>query len=239
VRQQLQQQVREQVRHPRASNSPGAKRTGEHPATSEADAARSGEDAVETGGQAVKIRREAVDTRRSAAHKLTPPPQTQQLPNCNFPSPPLNSAMHIIYLLLAAAAGAAISLQAAANASLRTNLNDVRWATFFSITGTIVTAAVVMIALRPAFPSATVLRAAPWWNWIGGPLGALIVLSGAALAPKLGAASFIAAIVAGQLACSILLDHFAWMNLPQHLLTFPRIIGACLIFAGVLLVTRR
>jgi transporter family-2 protein len=80
------------------------------------------------------------------------------------------------------------------------------------------------------------MRAAPWWNWIGGPLGALIVLAGAALAPKLGAAAFIAAVVAGQLICSLVLDHFGLMNLPQQGLTTGRIIGAVMVFAGVLLV---
>ena len=80
------------------------------------------------------------------------------------------------------------------------------------------------------------MRAAPWWNWIGGPLGALIVLSGAALAPRLGAAAFIASVVAGQLLCSLLLDHFGLMNLPQQALTSGRLIGAALVFAGVLLV---
>ena len=147
--------------------------------------------------------------------------------------------MYLIFLLLATAAGAAISIQAAANGSLRANLNDVRWATFFSITGTIVTAVIVMLFIRPAFPSAAAIRSAPWWNWIGGPLGALIVLSGAALTQKLGAAAFIAAIVAGQLLSSILLDHFAWMDLPRQTITLPRALGVALVFIGVLLVTRR
>ena len=148
-------------------------------------------------------------------------------------------AMYFVFLFFAMLAGAAISIQAAANASLRANLNDVRWATFFSITGTIVTAVVVMLILRPAFPSAAALRSAPWWNWIGGPLGAAIVLSGAALTPKLGAAAFIAAIVAGQLASSILLDHFAWMDLQRQPITIGRALGVALVFAGALLVSRR
>ena len=98
------------------------------------------------------------------------------------------------------------------------------------------TVVVVMLVLRPTPPSAAAMRAAPWWNWIGGPLGALIVLAGAALAPKLGAAAFIAAVVAGQLICSLVLDHFGLMNLPQQGLTTGRIIGAVMVFAGVLLV---
>lgn len=147
--------------------------------------------------------------------------------------------MYLIFLLLATAAGAAISIQAAANASLRANLNDVRWATFFSITGTILTAVVVMLFLRPTLPSPAAIRSAPWWNWIGGPLGALIVLSGAALTPKLGAAAFIAAVVGGQLLSSVLMDHFAWMDLQHQSITLTRAIGVALVFTGVLLITRR
>ena len=144
--------------------------------------------------------------------------------------------MDTAWILLAAAAGACIALQAAANGSLRTNLDDPRYAAFFSICGTIVTAVLVMAALRPTPPPITAMRAAPWWNWIGGPLGALIVLAGAALAPRLGAAAFIAAVVAGQLVCSLVLDHFGLMNLPQQGLTAGRIIGAAMVFLGVLLV---
>jgi len=144
--------------------------------------------------------------------------------------------METVWILLASTAGACIALQAAANGSLRTNLGDPRYAAFFSICGTIVTAVAVMLLLRPAPPAAAAIRAAPWWNWIGGPLGAAIVLAGAVLAPKLGAAAFIAAVVAGQLCCSLLLDHFGLMNLPRQELTAVRLLGALLMFAGVLLV---
>ncbi|MFM9195073.1 MAG: DMT family transporter [Planctomycetia bacterium] len=144
--------------------------------------------------------------------------------------------MDSIWILSAATAGGCIALQAAANGSLRTNLDDPRYAAFFSICGTIMTAVLVMLVLRPSPPPVAALRATPWWNWIGGPLGALIVLAGAAIAPKLGAATFIAAVVAGQLVCSLLLDHFGLMDLPRQGLTAGRILGAALVFGGVLLV---
>ena len=146
--------------------------------------------------------------------------------------------MLFVWILLASAAGACISIQAAANSSLRAHLYDVRWATFFSICGTIVSAAIAMLIIRPDFPSVALVRSTPWWNWIGGPLGAVIVLSGAALTPKLGAAAFIAAVVAGQLACSTVLDHFALMNLPSHPFTLSRLLGIAFVFTGVLLITR-
>lgn len=142
----------------------------------------------------------------------------------------------MLWILLAAAAGSCIALQAAANASLRSHLGDVRYAAFFSICGTIITASAVMLALRPPFPTVAAFRSAPWWNWIGGPLGALIVVSGAFLTPKLGSAAFIAAVVAGQVVCSLLLDHFGWMELARQEITPGRAFGALLVVTGVLAV---
>lgn len=149
-----------------------------------------------------------------------------------MPSLPADS----VWLALAAAAGGCIALQAAANAALRNQIGDPRYAAFFSICGTILTASVFMLAIRPVPPAAAALRGAAWWNWIGGPLGALIVLAGATLTPRLGAAAFIAAVVGGQLVLSLLLDHYGLMNLRPQLLTPGRLLGAAMVFGGVLLV---
>jgi transporter family-2 protein len=91
-----------------------------------------------------------------------------------------------------------------------------------------------MLAVRPPTPAADAFRQTQWWNWIGGPLGALIVLAGAALTTYLGAAAFIAAVVGGQLVCSLVLDHFALMGLPEQSITPGRAVGAVLVVAGVL-----
>ncbi|MEI6256765.1 MAG: DMT family transporter [Planctomycetota bacterium] len=50
----------------------------------------------------------------------------------------------------------------------------------------------------------------------------------------MGAAAFIATFVAGQLICSLLLDHVGFMNLPQQSLTAGRLLGGLFVFAGVL-----
>ena len=91
-----------------------------------------------------------------------------------------------IFALLAVGAGICIALQAAANGKFRQNIDSPEYAAFFSICGTFLTAITAMLILRPAPPSAIALRETPWWNWIGGPLGALIVLAGAALTRELG-----------------------------------------------------
>jgi transporter family-2 protein len=140
------------------------------------------------------------------------------------------------WLGLAAAAGGCIALQAAANGALKQQLGDGRYAAFFSICGTILTAVAFMLAVRPAPPTAAAIRSAPWWNWIGGPLGGLIVLAGATLTPRIGAAAFITAVVGGQVICSLLFDHYGLMNVPQQGITTSRVLGGLMVFAGVLLV---
>lgn len=147
--------------------------------------------------------------------------------------------MHTTFFaLLAMGAGACIALQASANGKFRQNLGEhpqyALWAAFFSILGTVTTAMLVMLVMRPPMPSSETLRATPWWNWIGGPLGALIVLAGAALTRELGAALFIALVVGGQLLCSLILDHYALLGLSEQPITLGRVLGACLVVAGVL-----
>jgi transporter family-2 protein len=143
----------------------------------------------------------------------------------------------LVFMLLAAGAGACIATQAAANGKFRLNLGAgshfALWAAFFSICGTLVTAICAMLVFRPTAPSSVALRETQWWNWIGGPLGAVIVLAGAALVSELGAALFIALVVAGQLLTSLLLDHFALLGLAEQPITPGRVLGAGLVLAGV------
>lgn len=144
--------------------------------------------------------------------------------------------MNFIWLALAAGAGAGIALQATVNGSLRANIDSPWYASYFSIWGTFLTANLFLLLVRPALPAMNEIGGTPWWNWIGGPLGALIVLSGAALIPKLGAAAFIAAVVGGQLLFSLVLDHFGWLDLTQRTLTPGRLLGAVMVFSGVMMV---
>ena len=93
-------------------------------------------------------------------------------------------------------------------------------------------------ALRPQRPALSTLGAAPWWVWAGGLLGAVFVTAGAAFAPRLGAATFISVTIAGQVIVSILLDHFGALGFAARPVTPPRLLGALLLVAGVLLVRK-
>ena len=59
------------------------------------------------------------------------------------------------------------------------------------------------------------------------------MLAGAALVSHLSAALFIASVVAGQLVCSLALDHFGLLGLQPTPITPGRLLGAVLVVAGV------
>ncbi|MBA4062120.1 MAG: EamA-like transporter family protein [Isosphaera sp.] len=142
--------------------------------------------------------------------------------------------MTTIFALLAVGAGACIALQASANGTLGRFLDSRVYAAFFSICGTCVVTFTAMLAARPAAPSWEAVRTAPWWAWVGGPLGLMVVAAGAFLTRELGAALFIALVVGGQLLCSLVLDHYALMGLQEQPVTPGRLLGAALVVAGVL-----
>ena len=77
---------------------------------------------------------------------------------------------------------------------------------------------------------------APWWAWCGGLVGVAFVTIALLAVPRLGAGTFSAAILAGQLLGALALDHFGWLGLPQNSLTPARIGGALLLLAGVWLI---
>ena len=144
----------------------------------------------------------------------------------------------IVLLLLAVTAGVLLPLQAGINAQLRSALGSPLSAALVSfLVGTAGLAAVALV-LRGPIPIQAGWTASSPWQWSGGLLGALYVLATIVLAPKLGAATLIAAVVAGQMIGSLLLDQFGLVGFPIHPISVPRLVGASLVIAGVILVQR-
>ena len=76
----------------------------------------------------------------------------------------------------------------------------------------------------------------PWWMWTGGLCGALIVFGNAWLVPKVGVGVFSMALLVGQLALSMLMEHYGWLGAPHKPISWPKIVGILLMLAGVALI---
>lgn len=69
-------------------------------------------------------------------------------------------------------------------------------------------------------------------------MGVYYVLTVILSVPKIGTANVLTLIVAGQLLTAIAIEHFGWLHATPHPINTWRILGACLIVAGVYLVVR-
>jgi len=97
---------------------------------------------------------------------------------------------------------------------------------------------VYLLATRTSFPSLGIVARIPPYLWIGGVLGGLYVTLAIILTPKLGVATTMGLVVAGQIGVSIILDHFGLLGLDKHPVSAGRLFGAILLAAGVILVKR-
>ena len=145
--------------------------------------------------------------------------------------------MVLLFLAMAFAIGLAIPLQSAVNNALRASLRSgsVLAALVSFAVGTLALLAVSALTGQP-FAALGGLPRVPWWQWLGGFLGAFFVFGSTLLAPRIGLAAMISLIVAGQVCSSLLFDHFGFMGLEVRGLSWVRLLGAGLILAGAVLV---
>ena len=145
--------------------------------------------------------------------------------------------LDIVYMLLAAFAGSLATLQAGINSQLRLIAGPL-WTVCISLAVSVLGTLLVLLVVRAPFPDRALFNNAPVWIWTGGLCGIVFVLAGAVLAPKLGASPYTAAVIAGQIICSVLLDQFGILGFPKHSIGLPRILGIILLTAGVILIRR-
>lgn len=140
------------------------------------------------------------------------------------------------YLLFALLAGAMLPFQFGINAQLARWIESPVRATLVSFAVGTLALFVVAVPLLRGWPAGERLGAAPWWVWVGGLLGAFYVLGSIVTAPRLGAVTLVAAILAGQAIASLMVDHFGWVGFPEHPISPGRLAGVALVAAGVALV---
>jgi transporter family-2 protein len=144
----------------------------------------------------------------------------------------------LVPLIVAALAGVSIVIQQVLNANLRTALNSAAWSGFVSYFVGLICMIALAVAMRDPAPSMAVASRIPWWAWSGGLFGAIFIALAIFLVPQIGAATFIALLVAGQMLASVTFDHFGWMGLTERPVDVTRLAGVALLIAGVVLIRR-
>ena len=143
-------------------------------------------------------------------------------------------------LLIALAVGGLIPIQTAANSRLRLSVgNKPVVSALISFTVALCVAVIATAVLQgnpvPQFADGV---SAPWWVWLGGAMGVCFVLGNILLFPRLGAVQTVVLPILGQVVMGLLVDRFGLLGAPVMPVSWMRVLGAAVVFAGIVVVLR-
>lgn len=147
------------------------------------------------------------------------------------------TAAYASAVAIAVLAGGLLSVQIATNRRLGDALAAPLWSATVSFIVGLTGLLLCCLAFRQ-LPSVEGARAAPWWAWIGGLLGAFYVASTIILLPRLGATTLTGLVVGGQILAAVVIDHYGWLGVATQPVTLGKLAGAALLVIGAVLVMR-
>jgi len=142
-------------------------------------------------------------------------------------------------VLLTAFTGGLIALQAPLNSVLGRAIGTWQAACLTFAIGTVTLALIASLAKGGLGQIGDVRGAGLAWYYLaGGILGALYITSVLVTVRSLGAGGVVAATIAGQLAVSVVVDHFGWLGVDKQPVSVTRVAGIALLGIGTYLVVR-
>jgi transporter family-2 protein len=139
-------------------------------------------------------------------------------------------------VILTAACGGLIALQAPINAGLSKATESLPAALISFAVGTLLLLGLVLVGGK--ITDVGNLTDVRWYYLLGGALGAAYVFTVLVTVKTLGAGSVAAATITGQLTASVLIDQLGAFGLDKQPLTLARIVGIALLLSGTYLIVR-
>lgn len=135
-------------------------------------------------------------------------------------------------------AGCLLGAQPSANGHLgRFLAHPLQAATISFASGTLLL--IICSAVVGQFPPkfSVPISSLPWWVWIGGAIGTVLVTTSLYFVPRVGSLYWFAAVMTGQVLAALVLDQFGLMGNPRQPANWLRITGAILLVMGILCIT--
>ncbi len=141
-------------------------------------------------------------------------------------------------VLLTVAAGGLVAVQAPANNVISNTVGDFGAALISFLVGTAIIL-VLTFTVAGGIQGDEGAESPAWYYWIlGGLGGAAIVLITLITVRELGAGGATAAVIAGQLALSVVIDRAGVLGLDERAITWEKLLGIALLAAGTVLIVR-
>jgi transporter family-2 protein len=138
---------------------------------------------------------------------------------------------------LTACAGGLVALQAPINSKLGKTIGTLPAATVSFALGLVVLTTLTVL-VGGGLGDVGKAGRLPWYYLLGGVLGAIYVTTVLVAVRTLGAGGITAATVAGQVAASVVVDHFGLLGVHRQPINLTRIVGVGFLVLGVVLVVR-
>ena len=138
-----------------------------------------------------------------------------------------------LLLFFAILGGVLIPIQAATNAKLANHFAHPLLAAATSTFVSFTTISIILIVTRVQFSPSQASTIPLFVLLGGGMIGAYVVYICLAAAPILGVTTLFAALLAGQLIISIIMDHYGILGLNPQKINLERLLGIFLLIAGV------
>ena len=142
-----------------------------------------------------------------------------------------------VAVVLTAAVGGLIALQAPINSMLGKSVGTFQAAFVSFAIGTLVLAVIAGLA-RGGFGQIPEARHLSWYYLSGGVLGAIYVTTVLVTVRELGAGPVVAATIAGQLTAGVVIDQYGWLGVEKEPISAAKVAGIVLLAAGVYLMVR-
>lgn len=144
----------------------------------------------------------------------------------------------IAALLIAAGSGVTMALQGSLNAALGKVIGLLE-ATFVVHVIGLVFVSVLLFVFGLGQGSLGLFAGAPWYTYLGGILGVIIVYTVVRAIPPLGVAVATTSIILGQVFTAALVDHLGLFGMNKIPFTWHRVAGTLLMAGGAWLLLKR
>jgi transporter family-2 protein len=141
------------------------------------------------------------------------------------------------WILITLLGGAVLPIQAGINAKLGKAAESPLHATAISFIVGLIGLILYIIITKQSFSLAGI-KGAPAYAWLGGLFGAFYVTVVILSFKELGPALTFGLIVAGQMICSVLLEHFKILVAQPNPISMYRLIGVAFVVVGVIIIRK-
>jgi bacterial/archaeal transporter family-2 protein len=143
-----------------------------------------------------------------------------------------------IAAVLAFAAGLGGAVQIAVQGRLGERVGSLEALTTAAVVGGAI-ALVVLLVVRRSVGGVGDAFGGPKWQLLGGVMGVFIVFAVTYAGPRIGVVATTAFLIAAQFALAAAIDRYGWFGVERIAITWPRLVGIGLLFAGAALTLRR